>query len=74
LFSFLISDRSVFRVVFRGSNVLGSIGYKLGELVPYFECFDLVSWFEIWVNGESYLRGVKSVRTAAVSAQSNFGR
>jgi hypothetical protein len=50
------------------------IGSKLGELVPYFEYFDLVGWFEIWTSGESNLRGVKSVRTAKVSAQSSFRR
>ena len=47
---------------------------KLGELVPYFEYFGLVSWFENWVSGASDLRVVLSALTAAVSEQSSFGR
>ena len=50
------------------------IGNNLGELVPYFEYFDLVSWFMVWLRGASDLRAVLSVRTATVSAQSSFGR
>jgi hypothetical protein len=34
------------------------IGSKLGELVPYFDYFDLVTQFEIWVSGGSDLRAV----------------
>jgi hypothetical protein len=42
---------------------------KLGELVPYFEYFNLVtqSMIGIWVSGGSDLRAVLLVRTAAVS-------
>jgi hypothetical protein len=50
------------------------MGSKLGELVPYFEYFDPVTQFEIWVRGDSDLGAVLSVQTAAVSAQSSFGR
>jgi hypothetical protein len=57
--------------VFGGSNV-SWIGSKLGDLAPYFEYFDLVSLFEIWLNGELDLRVVKLVRTTVVSAYSNF--
>jgi hypothetical protein len=34
---------------------LGS-ALKMGEIVSYFEYFDLGSWFEIWVSGKSYLK------------------
>ena len=47
---------------------------KPGELIPYFEHFDLVTWFEDWVSGASDLRVVLSALTAAVSEQSSFGR
>jgi hypothetical protein len=50
------------------------IGSKLGELVTYFEYFIPVTQFGIWVNGGSVLRAVLSGRTAAISAQSSFGR
>jgi hypothetical protein len=50
------------------------IGSKLGEIVPYFEYFDPVAQFEIWVSGGSYLRAVLSVQTVVVLAQSSFGR
>jgi hypothetical protein len=50
------------------------IGSKLGDLVPYFDYFNSVTHFEIWVRGDSDLRAVLSVRTAAVLAQSSFGR
>jgi hypothetical protein len=43
-------------------------------LVPYFEYFDPVIRFGIWVSGGSDLRAVLSVQTATVSAQSSFGR
>jgi hypothetical protein len=50
------------------------IDSKLGDLVPYFEYFDSVVQFGIWVSGASDLRAVLSVQTAAVSAQCSFGR
>ena len=34
----------------------------------------MVSWFEVWVSIASDLEAIYSVRTAAVSAQSSFGR
>jgi hypothetical protein len=37
------------------------IGSKLGELVPYFEYFDLVTQFGIWVSGGLDLRAVCQV-------------
>jgi hypothetical protein len=37
------------------------------ELFPYFEYFDLVTQFEIWVSGASNLKAVLSFRTAAIS-------
>ena len=43
-------------------------------LVLYFEYFDLVSWFEDWVGGASYLRVVLSTLTAAISEQTSFVR
>jgi hypothetical protein len=50
------------------------IGSKLGEPVLYFDYFNLVTQFGIWVRGDSDLRAVLSVQTAAVSAQISFGR
>jgi hypothetical protein len=44
------------------------IGSKLSELVSYFEYFDPVTKFGIWVSGGSDLRAVLSGRAAAVSA------
>jgi hypothetical protein len=38
------------------------IGSKLGELFPYFEYFDPVTQFMIWVSDGSDLRAVLSVR------------
>jgi hypothetical protein len=32
--------------------------FQTVEFVPYFERSNLVSWFEIWVSGESDLRGL----------------
>ena len=52
----------------------GWIGTKLGELVPHLEYFDLSSWFEDWLSLAPDLRVGLSVRAAAVSAQSSFGR
>jgi hypothetical protein len=37
------------------------IGSKLGELVSYFEYFDPVTQFEIWVRGGSDLRAICQV-------------
>jgi hypothetical protein len=42
------------------------IGTKLGELDLHLEYFDLVSWFGCWFSEASDLRGVLSVRVAAV--------
>jgi hypothetical protein len=58
----------LFKLVFIGSYVF-LISSKLGELVSYFEYFNLVSCFEIWTSGESNLRMPKSVWTAAISIQ-----
>jgi hypothetical protein len=44
------------------------IDSKLGELLPYFDYLNLVSWFEIWVSGASDLRAVLSVQIATVLA------
>ena len=47
-------------------------GSILGELVPYFEYFDLVSWFEISISGASDLTTALSVRTDAVLVEKQF--
>lgn len=63
----------MFKLVIGGSK-RAWIDPKLGELVPYFEYFDLVSSFEDWVSGASDLRVVLSALTAAILEQSSFGR
>jgi hypothetical protein len=42
------------------------IGTKLGELDLHLEYFDLISWFGCWFSEASDLRGILSVRVAAV--------
>jgi hypothetical protein len=57
LSSFLSSDRSVFKLVFGGLNVLG-LAPNLVSSFLYFEYFDPVTQFEIWVSEDSDLRAV----------------
>jgi hypothetical protein len=54
------------------------IGSKFGELVPYFEYFDPVTQFGIWVSGGSDLRtvcqvGLLQFQHRAVLGDEEFG-
>ena len=66
------ADRSAFKPVIGGSNMLGSTPNLV--LVPYFEYFDLDNWYEVWDRGALDLREVLSLWTAAVSIQELFGQ
>jgi hypothetical protein len=61
----------IFKPMISDSNVIG-FAIKLGDLIPRLGYFNVLSWFEDWLNIRS--KRCLTVRFAAVLGQSSFGR